>query len=290
MLKKLTIILFFFAPIVSMAQYGTFSKDVVDDFKKTTLSVVLDNGQTEYNEYIQMVMAQAWKMNKVDFISMSDFKAAQIDTERSFLVKVRKATDQKHEATYLTILRGWKKKNGEASTYGNSIKNVDFATEVASIMMDPGKMEKDLEGPKLWLYMKSMANYIELVGDGKVRDKATADKIYSTRTRHLHEMELVMTEADLDASVREAKKFEEFYTKAYQIIGDDQIWGAIESEDKNLAVVDVVYTGEYKTRHCFKTIYNVRTGEVMYKSDDASLHGKKQGLIEDDLKSLERAR
>ncbi len=290
MVNKLFVLLFFFAPILTMAQYGTFSKDVVDDFKTTTLSVVLDNGNTEYNEYIKMVMEQSWKMNKVDFISMADFKIAQIDPKRSFLVKVRRATDQKHEATFLTIFRGWKKKKGEATMYGNSIKNVAFATEVTSIMIDSDKLEKDLEGPKLWLYLKSMANYIELVGDGKVIDKTTIDKIYSSRTRNLHEMQLVMTEADLDTSVRDPKKLEEFYTKAYQIVGDDQEMGAIESEDGNLAIVDVIFTGEYKTRHCFKTIYNVRTGEIMYKSDDASLYGKKQGLIDEDLKKLERAR
>ena len=290
MINRSSFLLFFFIPIISLAQYGTFSKDVVDEFKKSPLSVVLDNGQSEYNDYIHLVMEDAWKLNKVDFISMADFKMAQFETERSFLVKVKKSTEQKQAATFLTILRGWKKKSGEATTYGNSIKNVDFATEVASIMLDPDKMEQDQEGPKLWLYTKSIANFIELVGDGKITDKTTADKMYSKRTRNLHEMQLVMTKADLDASVREPKQFEEFYTKAYQIVGEEQEMGAIESEDKNLAVVDVVFTGEHKTRHCYKTIYSVRTGEIMYMNNDASLYGKKQGLIEEDLKNLERAR
>ena len=70
----------------------------------------------------------------------------------------------------------------------------------------------------------------------------------------------------------------------------DEIWSVIESEDRNFAVVDIIFTGEHKNRHCFKTIYIVQTGEILYLNDDASLYGKKQGLIEDDLKTLERAR
>lgn len=288
MLRKFATLLLF-VPFMAFAQYGTFSKEVITEFQNLPLSVVLDNGQTEYNDYIQMVMKDFWTMNKVDFISMSDFKALQYDEDRAFLIKIKKADAKKHEATFLTIVRGWKDKKGqEAVTYANSMKYAPWATEVASIMLDPKKMEQDAEGPKLWLYVKSMVDYINQVNEGKIIDKATADRLYASRTRLLHDMQLVLAANDLDANVRE--NYGEFYTHAVQVVGDDQVMGAIEGEDRKLAIVDVVFTGEYKTRHCFKTIFNARTGEIMYLKDDQSLHGKKAGLFDEDLKSLERAR
>ncbi len=272
------------------AQYGTFSTEVIETFKGNPLSIVLDNGQTEYNAYIKQVIEKSWQMNAYDFISLADFKLAQLDTERSFLVKIKKADAQKHEATFLTIVNGWKKKAGEASVYGDHVKNVPVDSEVAYIMIDADKLERNQEGPKLWLYMKSLERYIEAVSTGKITDKSTADRLYASRTRRLHEMDLILTENELDASVRAPEQIKEFYTQTYTIVSQEQLWDAIESEENDKAIVDVIFTGEYKTRHCFKTIYNARSGEILYIQNDASLHGKKQGLIDEDLKALERAR
>jgi hypothetical protein len=55
-------------------------------------------------------------------------------------------------------------------------------------------------------------------------------------------------------------------------------------------VSDVLLTGEYKTKHCFKRIFNAGTGELMYMGDDAALAGKKEGLLSQDLLNVMRAR
>ncbi|MBL7984060.1 MAG: hypothetical protein JNM91_03640, partial [Flavobacteriales bacterium] len=52
----------------------------------------------------------------------------------------------------------------------------------------------------------------------------------------------------------------------------------------------VVMTGEYKTKWCFKRVFNANTGELMYLRDDASLFEKKQGFISEDLRMLEQSR
>ena len=49
-------------------------------------------------------------------------------------------------------------------------------------------------------------------------------------------------------------------------------------------------TGEHKTRHCFKRVFNAGSGELMYLADDAALFGKKEGFIAEDLLALERSR
>ena len=58
----------------------------------------------------------------------------------------------------------------------------------------------------------------------------------------------------------------------------------------SITVSDVLLTGEYKTKHCFKRIFNAGTGELMYMGDDAALAGKKEGLLSQDLLNVMRAR
>jgi hypothetical protein len=49
-------------------------------------------------------------------------------------------------------------------------------------------------------------------------------------------------------------------------------------------------TGEYKTKWCFRRVFNASTGELMYLRDEAALFGKKEGFITDDLRILEQSR
>jgi hypothetical protein len=65
---------------------------------------------------------------------------------------------------------------------------------------------------------------------------------------------------------------------------------AVEAQDRTITVTDVLLTGDYKTKHCFKRIFNAGTGELMYQGDDAALAGKKEGILAQDLLNVMRAR
>ena len=65
---------------------------------------------------------------------------------------------------------------------------------------------------------------------------------------------------------------------------------AIEKQDNKITVTDVVITGDYKNKHTFKRIFNAGTGELMFQRDDQSLFGKKEGFLDEDFKTIERAR
>jgi hypothetical protein len=51
-----------------------------------------------------------------------------------------------------------------------------------------------------------------------------------------------------------------------------------------------VITGEYKTKWCFRRVFNAATGELMYQRDEAALFDKKLGFIKEDFRILEQSR
>jgi hypothetical protein len=70
----------------------------------------------------------------------------------------------------------------------------------------------------------------------------------------------------------------------------DQNYAAAYKGEAGIAISDIVMTGEYKTKWCFRRVFNASTGELMYLRDEAALFGKKEGFITDDLRILEQSR
>jgi hypothetical protein len=128
------------------------------------------------------------------------------------------------------------------------------------------------------------------VETGKITDKTTADRTYASRNRMVRDTELWMAQEHADKSLPNASKVKEFYAAPCQVMALAQLAGALEKQDKGVTISDVVITGENKNKHCFKRVFNVGTGELMYLRDDAAIFGKKEGFIDEDLKTLDRAR
>jgi len=80
------------------------------------------------------------------------------------------------------------------------------------------------------------------------------------------------------------------FSSSYAIKNQGEVMELVQAPTKEINVADVVLTGEYKTKHCFKRVFNAATGELMYLADEPSLQGKKEGFLIDDMKSIARAR
>ena len=274
------------------AQYGTFSSAAVKEAKATKTMVVLDAGDSPYNRTIIDVIKADWKLTSAfEFISTSEFAAMPLAPDRTYLLKTVKTDPVKFEATFLTLVKGWKPKKGEVlEQMDNAFTTIPAEHELAFIQMDPKGINAGGIQKMLALYVKHLQNYLDLVVTGKITDKATADRIYSGRNKQIRDGELWMAQEHLDKSVPDAAKLKESYTHPCQVMSLSQLPSAVEKQDRTITVSDVVMTGEGKNKHCFKRIFNAGTGELMYLRDDAAIFGKKEGFIDEDLKTLERAR
>lgn len=274
------------------AQYGTFDASAVKAAKATTTIVVLDAGDSPYNRAMKEAIKADWKFTgSFEFITTAELAARPIMPDKTYLLKTAKTDPVKFEGTFLTLVQGWKPKKGEVlEQKGNTFTTIPAQQEIAFLLMDEKGMNDNNTGLLLNVYMKHIQDYLKQVETGKITDKTTADRIYSGRNRFVRETELWLAKEHLDKTVPDAAKVKEFYTAPSQVMALSQLMSAIQKQDRAVTITDVVITGDYKNKHCFKRVFNAGTGELMYLRDDAAIFGKKEGFLDEDLKNLERAR
>ncbi|WKZ65344.1 MAG: hypothetical protein QY325_11280 [Flavobacteriales bacterium] len=280
------------APIGLMAQYGSFDAAAVKASKATTLTVVLDPGDSPFNRTIMEAVKGNWTLHaSLDFITAADLGAQPMTPEKTYLMKTTKVDPVKFEGTFLSVVKGWKQRKGESFQFKEyAFTGVPAEQELAFIMIDQKALGEGRNAAMLTVYVKHLQDYLKQVEAGRIIDKATADRLYASRTRLIRDTELHIAQEHLDKSLPDLNKVQESYTAPVQIGSLAQVMERVSAQDSGSTVTDVLLTGEYKTKHCFKRIFNAGTGELMYLGDDAALAGKKEGIIAQDLLNVMRAR
>ncbi len=290
-MRSSILLLFCFALFTAKAQYGTFDAKAVTAAKASTTVVVLDDGNTSYNQAITSAMKADWKFTQAfDFINTADLATRPIDPTKLYLMKIKRTDAEKHDAIFLALIQGWKQKKGDVIDVADgAVVNIPDNQELATLMID-AKGVGSINSALLPLYAKHLQDFLKNVENGKIKDKATADRLYASRNRFIKDMDLWIAKEHLDKTVPDAAKAKETYTKGLQVMDLSQLMSAATKGDGRVAISDVVMTGDYKTKWCFKRIFNAGTGELMYLRDDAALFGKKEGFIAEDLRMLEQSR
>lgn len=275
-----------------LAQYGSFDASKVKNAKALTTIVVLDDDDTPYNRGLMDAIKADWKFSGgYEFVKAGDLAMQPITPENTYLLKTSKVDPVKFEGTFLTLVQGWKQKKGDAlQSKDNAFTNIPAEHELAFILIDPKVINDKQAGSLLKIYGKQMQDYLKHVAEGKITDKTTADRIVSDRHRHIKDTELWLAQEHLDKTMPDAEKVKAVYTAPFQIKPMAQVLEAINEQDSGVTITDVVITGDHKNKHAFKRIFNAGTGELMYMNDDQAIYGKKEGFLDEDLKTIERAR
>ncbi len=276
------------------AQYGSFDKKAIATAKASSTVLVLDAGDSPYNRAIMDAMKAHWKFTSgYDVINVNDMALQPMDPTKTYLMKTWKVDPAKFGAFFLTLVQGWKQKKGETlQTQENAFTTIPVAQEIAFIMIDPNAMAADNTSLLLNVYVKNIQDYLAQVEAGKFADKSTADRFYASRNRLVRDNhDLWLAKEHMDKSIPDAATVKTSYAKGTaQLMAESQLMTAVEAQNKGVCITDVVMTGEHKTRHCFKRVFNAGSGELMYIADDAAIFGKKEGFIAEDLLAIERSR
>lgn len=273
------------------AQYGSFDKKAVAAAKGSTTVILRDAGDSPFNHDLMNAVKANWKFTPgTDFGTITDLAAAPVDPAKTYLMKVRKSDAEKHDATFLALVQGWKMKKGETlKVEDNAVTNLPPEQELASILIDAKLMDNG-GSAMLNVYVKNLQDYLKQVETGKITDKATADRLYAGRNRLIKDMELWVAKDQLDKSLPDLGAIQQTYTHAVKLMDYAQLMAAAAKGQPGVAIADAVITGEYKTKWCFRRAFNASTGELMYQRDEAALFDKKLGFIKEDFRILEQSR
>ena len=277
--------------VSASAQYGTFDKKALEAAKSSTTIVLRDAADSPFNRDLLNAVKANWKFTaSTDFGTITDLATTPIDPAKTYLMKIRKSDKEKHDATFLALVQGWKMKKGETlNVESNAVTNLPSAQELTSIMIDVELLNSG-GSAMLNIYVKNLQDDLKQVETGKISDKATADRLYASRNRQVKEMELWLAKDQLDKSLTDLAAIKETYKQDVKLMDYSQLISAATQGTPNVALADVLITGEYKTKWCFRRIFNASTGELMYQRDEAALFDKKMGFIKEDFRVLEQSR
>lgn len=282
-----------FPALNTLAQYGTFDPAAAKAAKSSTLIVVLDAGDSPYNRAITDAVKSLWKFSpSYEFVTVPELGAQPIDPAKTYLLKTRRTDPVKFEGTFLTLIKGWKQKKGDAlEQTDNAFSGISTGQDLAYLLIDPKAINEQNMAPMLNVYLKHLQDYLKQVEAGKITDKTTADRLYDGRSRLIRDGELLVAREHLDKSLPDEGAIKAEYTAPVRLVAMGDVAGTAKNGSSGTMVSDVVITiGDHKNKHCFKRVFNTGTGELMYLRDDAAIFGKKEGFIAEDFKAITRAR
>lgn len=262
-----------FGVISTSAQVEFYGKNFPEDLKGTKLAVVMA-GSEGYKVQLKDAVEKHWKLSQPEFIDEATFEQYKSNPEYSFLY-VQSHELNGYPTDFFTLAIGNKKKSEQPLI-------------LKELIVDLKKINAD-GAPMVHLYVQQIQQYINRVAAGEITDATFSDRVISKGTYRIKEMPLLVREQDFDKTLSDPAKRKEFYSGAMEVVSQDRINDAI-LDNEQVAVVDIILTGERRNMHCYKRIYDAADGSLLYRTDTESLYEKKQGLIDEDLKSLDRAR
>jgi hypothetical protein len=283
---SLTVLTFF-----GNAQFGTYDKDLAGSVAEKPLVVVLENNNSSYNAALKSAVEKFWTNGTYSFTTLGDVGASGYLPTNNYLAHTVYTDPKTFEMNHLSVIAGWKMKKGDrVETEGSALAGIPAEQVIAGILFDPERIN-DGGGFMMDIYVKHLQDYAQQVKSGKIVDHTTASRLYESRTRHIKDGDLLVMEAHKDKTFPETmEEVKEIFPSKYEIVDNTALQSAVEAPDRSTYVTDVVLTGEYKTKHCFKRVFNTATGELVFLHDEQSLYGKKEGFLLDDFKSIARSR
>lgn len=259
--------------LTATAQVEFYGTDIPSKLAKTTLAAVM-SGSEAYQVQLKQAVEQNWKLSNFEFVDEAGFEYLKGNPDYSFLYLAEGEVNGL-PVDMFTLAIGNKSKKEQPLV-------------LKQLIVDKKKISRD-GAPMVHLYVKNIHAYVKAVEAGEAKDRTFAQRMISSKTYRLkEELPLMALETDFDATMTPEKR-NEVYRGEIKIVSQDAINDAI-LEEKDVAVADVVLSGERREMYCYKYIFDAATGALLYYQETEALHGKKQGFIENDLSSISKAR
>ncbi|MDX2245577.1 MAG: hypothetical protein SF052_02295 [Bacteroidia bacterium] len=257
-------ILFFSALSVIFAQNGrTISVEEWPKVKKTTMLVVLYEGQDAYNETIKKAVETYWKVIPYQFVTTDELLKLSMSKEYSMLVR------NDSERFINRVGRTDRIKSNHLAIYlcgnGADMRNYQGAEAITQYHFT------DINNPDEYLYklvaiVQSMHNYLVFLDTNKITEDnhpKLLEKFNHALANTIHEKTLFLLAEQLSTDLQNMETLKKYYKYEVAIVEKDAIAAAIDAQNP-----DVIFM---HTDPRVKTLYilSAEGGKIMYEAETA---------------------
>lgn len=280
-MRKLFSVVLLFASSCFLSGQAPFpTVNEINQFIVSKTCVVLEDGNTVYNNYIRKEMEEYWKITSFEFINTNDFGTRRTDPSLSFIILTGTSfeNDKMNSVfNYINLLQG---------------KDVDQLGKMPEICAVPLSLagEDDMEyGYKLGAILAFMQNHARLISEDPSLTGRRYLRYYNKFNPQIKYRKILVKQEDLSPAVDSNDKIRDFYRYSIEIVPEEVIVKAIRDKAPNTLILHKVGpVGESDTGYCFKMLIGTDDSGMYYYNQHAIDKSNPNGLLPADLKRFAR--
>ena len=270
-----------FFTLVAAGQAPFPTEDEIRQFKGSRTCVVLeDDPFSTYNIYIKSAVEASWKITPYEFITVKQFNVRRLDPAYSFIVLTQTNFDKdKSHGLYnfINLLQG---------------KDVNKLAEMPEICAVPLAFAgvNDIEySYKLRPVLAFIQKHARLISEDPSMTLRKYLKYYNKNIPAVKEKTILVEQEDLAPAVSTYELLRKHYTGKIRIVKNEDIVDAIENNTPNTVIVHKVGPrGERYSGYCFVMLLGIDDGEMYYYNLHMVDRANPNGLLPEDLDTLDR--
>jgi len=252
----------------------------IKQFMASKTCVVLEDGNTVFNNYIREAMNGSWKITPFEFISTSDFETRRSDPSYSFILLTGTSYENdKSNSVYnfINLLQG------------KHVEQLGKMPELCAVPLSFGG-EDDMEyGYKLGAILPFMQKHAQMIFEDPSLTGRRYLRYYNKFIPEMIDKKILVKEEDLSPAINTAEKLRANYRYSIEIVPEEVILKAIQEKAPNTLILHKVGPAEEQnTGICFKMLIGTDDSNMYYYNQHTIDKSNPDGLLPADLKRLSK--
>ena len=254
--------------------------DEIKQFIASTTCVVLEDGNTVYNNYIREAMKESWTITPFEFIRTSDFGTRRSDTSFSFIILTGTSFESdksKSVYNFINLLQG------------KHVEELGKMPEICAIPLSFGG-EDDMEyGYKLGIILSFIQKHARMISEDPSLTGRRYLRYYNRFIPEMIDKKILVKKEDLAPAISTPDKLKAAYRYDIEIVPEEVILKAIREKAPNTLILHKVGPPELQnTGICFKMLIGTDDSNMYYYNQHTIDKSNPNGLLPADLKRLSK--
>jgi len=253
-------------------------KQIGDFFKSKTMVVMDANPLIGYNIVIGDAVKKYWTITPYEIITSDQFDKIYTDPSLSFIFLSKVQLEKDKEEVYYLYLN---------VVMGAKVKDLTGLPELLSLPLAYTGVDEDEYVDKLPLMLRFAQVHLNNLKDAKNPRLLYNLKNYSTDSKLLKNMTLLVKESDLSEEVNTVEKIQKEYPGMVEIVSSEEMEQAIEEKTPNTAVLHQLGPAEDENKgRSYCQIFGTADAKLYYYNHQNITQRRPEGMLARDFRLI----